>query len=865
MSNTVSNARSHESDAPPRPASPLLDAADLSKRYGAVQALDGVALRLGPGEIHALVGENGSGKSTLVGIVSGTVAKDSGSMSIDGTELTGACPRKSQQLGAVTVFQDGSLISELSVGQNLYLGTPVADRPPFGRIDSWARQLLAEYSFDIDPSLSSDHLPPGDRQLIEIVRAVASRPKILILDEATSALDPRGVNIVLDLMRRVAASGSAVLFVTHRLSEVMRVAQTVTVLRDGKYQGTHDASKVTPQDLVELMAGTRVELEFPARLDDVNEGEVLLTAQGLAGAGFGPIEVELRQGQIIGIAGADGNGQLPFLRSLARHAGDSTGSVFLGSREIDSYPTAVSAGVVYLSSNRRVESLFGGLTITDNLGMGVLAELSYGGVMRTRRERRFVAEAIDRYRIRVGHAGQSPIELSGGNQQKVALSRVLAMRPKVLLIDEPTQGVDVRSRLDIYRFLREIAEAGSAVVVVSSDASELAGLCDRILVMSRGRLTTEIVGKRATEESIVSAFAVEHELAATDEVDGATAASQSTATSLAPTRGRRLRLSPDGVRITALVALVAIPSVFAQSQNSTFLTTFSIYNVLLLVLPLIVVAAAEYVVLMTGGIDVSVGATMTLAVVLVSFWVQDGSMVKVLLMAAVVVVFCAVAVGGVNAVLIEKIGLPAVIATIAMLGVAGGMALVLRPTAGGLVSPSLTSLAQNRVGPVPISLIVLVIVLAVVDISFRRTGFGLRVRAVGLNGVFAQRLGIATGRVRAASYVICSALAALAGVVLAAQIGVGDPSAGNSFTLLAIAAPVLGGAALSGGRGTLVGAAMGSLILVISQSLVTVLGMSDGTSYVFTGALTLLALLSSTDSLQLVARYVRPQARPQGK
>ena len=852
MSDTTSpTAVQERTPSPGSAARPLLVADGLSKRYGPVQALADVSISIAPGEIHALVGENGSGKSTLVGIVSGTVARDTGVVEIAGSTLTAARPSASQDHGAITVFQDGSLIGELSVAKNLYLGIRGEQRPAYGKANAWAQELLNSHGFDIDVEHTAASLPPGDRQLVEIIRAVACRPRVLILDEATSALDSRGVDIVLDLMRQVASDGGAVLFVTHRLSEVMRVADTVTVLRDGRFQGTYDASDVTPQRLVELMAGTRVDLEFPDRVAD-GGGDVRLTAARIAGPSYGPVDLELRAGQIVGIAGADGNGQLPLIKGLAR-IDDSQGTVEVDGRKPRSYGAAVDAGLVYLSSDRRNESLFQGLTIGDNLGIGVLPELSSGGVMSLGRERSFIRDAIDRYRIRVGHPGQLPSELSGGNQQKVALSRVLAMKPAVVLIDEPTQGVDVRSRLDIYRFLRQIADAGSAVVVVSSDASELAGLCDRILVMSRGRVTSELPGIGATEESIVGAFAVEHEISADVEPD---AAPEHAAPS--PRTWLRRRISADGIRLVALVGLMVGLALFAQSKNDTFLTEVSIYNVLLVALPLVAVAAAQYFVLMVGGIDVSVGATMTLAVVLMSEWATEGGTGKVLGMGLAISLLLGVAVGAVNAFLVERVKLSPVIATIATLGVVSGIALMMRPTAEGLIAPQLgVLLMMKKVGPVPVALVVLLVVLVLVDFVVRRTGTGLRLRAVGLNGVFATRLGIPTPWVRALCYVICAFLAGIAGILLAAQVGIGDPNAGTSFTLLAIAAPVLGGAALSGGHGSLVGAAIGAGILVVTQSLVTVLGLSDGTSYVFAGTLTLLALLSSADSIRRLRRLLR--------
>lgn len=848
-----------ERDAVPAARAPLLCATGLSKRYGAVQALDDVSLTLASGEIHALVGENGSGKSTLVGIVSGTVARDAGDLSITGTHIGAARPALSQRHGAITVFQDGSLIGDLTLAQNLYLGTDPGHRPAFSQIALWAEDLLRDYGFDIDTRLKASSLPPGDRQLVEIVRAVACEPAVLVLDEATSALDSHGVDVVLELMRRVAARGSAVLFVTHRLSEVMRVADRVTVLRDGLFRGTHDASDTTPQRLVELMAGTRLDLEFPERIDD-GDGTAVLTARGVEGLGFGPVDVDLRAGQIVGIAGADGNGQLPLLKGLAC-LGDYRGTVEVAGHRLRSYGAAVAHKVVYLSSNRKIESLFGGLTVGDNIGLGVLDDNSSAGFMRLRKERAFVDDAIDRYRIRVGHSSQLPTELSGGNQQKVALSRVLAMQPRVVLIDEPTQGVDVRSRLDIYRFLRAIADSGSAVVVVSSDASELAGLCDRILVMSRGKVTGELEGTTATEESIVGAFAVEHELGegADTREEGADA---STAAGSYGPRGRqswlRRSATAESVRLAALVVLIVLLALFANSRNDSFLTELGIYNVTLLALPLIAVAAAQYFVLLVGGIDVSVGAVMTLAVVLMSQWAPTGSTGKVLFTALLVALVLGVTVGGINALLVEKVGISPVITTIATLGIVSGLAYIMRPTADGLIAPALADeLMIRRIGPIPVSLIVLLALLALADVWFRHTGSGLRLRAVGLDGLYASRLGISSARLRTICYLLCATIAGLAGVILASQVGIGDPNAGNSFTLLAIAAPVLGGAALSGGHGSLVGAAIGASILVLSQSLVAVLALDDGTRFVFAGVLTLLALLSSGESIARLRHLVR--------
>lgn len=817
----------------------VLEAVGVSKQYGPVQALKATSLTVAAGEIRALVGENGSGKSTFVGIVSGTVQPNSGRVVVADRELSKHLPVESQNAGVLTVFQDGSLLRELSVAQNLYVGTPAAGRPKYREINAWAAARLEDYALDLDPTLKTSSLSPGDRQLLEIVRAVMARPRLLLLDESTSALDAAGVDRVLDLMRMAAAQGSGVLFVTHRLSEVFRVADRVSILRDGGYVGTFETAETSPAQIVELMAGTKVEMEFPTRdpLDD--EAPALLVADRLAGDRFGPLSLTLRAGTIYGIAGADGNGQEQLLRGLAT-LGVDAGSVTAGGAALRNYRQATAAGVAFLSGDRKQESLFQALTIRENLTAGVLSKLAVAGWVRPRGESRFVRRQIDEFGIRLGSPSHLPSSLSGGNQQKIAISKVLATGPKVLLIDEPTQGVDVRSRMDIYRMLRACAEAGNAVVVVSSDASELAGIADEILVMSRGRIIERMPGLGATEESIVGAFAVESQVVESAElvtVTGTTVTRRPT-----PTASRTpgwLR-NEEGIRLGVLALFLVLIGGFAAMQNPTFLSEISLRNVLLVATPLAAVAIAQYFVLLVGGIDVSVGATMSLSVVAMSYLVQSTGPFASVVISLVV----GALVGLVNAWLVEKMRLSAVIATIATLGIVSGVALTLRPTPGGQIGIELMSALTSSLWVLPVPLLGLVAVVIVGDLLLRRTGLGMRVRAVGLNGLFANRLGIRAAFIRGGSYMLCGLLAALAGVFLAGQVGVGDARVGDVYTLLAIAAPVLGGASLLGGRGTLTGVLLGSVLLGLLMTLATVLRISQGANLIFIGAVTLVALLT---------------------
>jgi ribose transport system ATP-binding protein len=837
----VSNRTTPVDTATPSPAAtsaagPVLRVAGISKRYGVVRALSEVTLELVPGEVHALVGENGSGKSTLVGIVSGTVAPDTGTVAVGGAASRRHTPRESQRLGALTVFQDGSVIPELTVAQNLLLGTPPAHRPAYRAVDGWARERLEAFGLGrMAPAAEAGRLSAADRQLLEIARAIMARPAVLLLDEATSALDAAGVDVALGWMRDAAADGCAVLLVTHRLSEVFRVADRISVLRDGQYRGTHDPAAIDEAGLVELMAGRSIEIEFPERTGEA--GDVILDARALAAPGFGPIDVELRRGEILGIAGADGNGQLPLLEGLAA-LGDPRGALTVDGRAVTSFDRAWSAGVAYLSSDRRNASLHQTLPIRENLALGLLGDLSRGGVITRRREDEQVRASVERYGVRLGSPEEPMTSLSGGNQQKVALGKVLETEPRVLLCDEPTQGVDVRSRLDIYRMLRQGADAGLAVAVVSSDAAELAGLCDRVIVLSRGQVVATFDREDASETRIVHAF--------TGHASGAEGAAAADAAAQGPSVAARLRAAfaarPEASRLGLLTLVLVLLGAYVQSRESTFLTTAGLYNLLLLASPLAAIAAAQFVVMFVGGMDISVAGTMSVTVCLLSFWVQSGATAVALVLALAVGLGVGIVVGIGNSVLIERLHVSPVIATIATLGLLQGVALTLRPTSDGVIATGLTELLVRQVWIFPLPLIVLLALFVVADRLLRSTGAGLRLRAVGLDAQFAYRLGVDAPRLRRLSYVLCAALAGVAGVIAAGPIQVGDPTVGDQYVLLAIAAPIVGGASLVGGRGTFVGCALGSVLLALGITLPTTLGLGDGWSSILTGGLTLLAL-----------------------
>jgi len=493
----------------PGPVSPdVLSVRTVSKAFGAVQALREVSVDCRAGEIHALVGENGSGKSTLLGIASGSLAPDEGTVEIGGSVLRRHSPAAARRLGVGIAYQDYSHVLGLTVAENVYLAVPADARPPYGQMHDWAKETLAGFTLDLPVAAPIGSLSLAERQLLEVAKALLTQPKVLLLDEPTTALGPDAVGQLHALVAERARAGVGVVYVSHRLPEVLAVADRVTVLRDGVGQGTFDAASVSEEALVALMIGRPLKVAFPERRAPAEEPEVVLAVTGLHGERFGPVDLVVRKGEILGIAGAEGNGQVQLLRALAgveRAAGSAT----CGGAELDlrSPVGPLRGGVVLLSGDRRGEALFPVLSVRANATVQVLRRLSRAGVVGRSRERRAIAELVQRLRVRMGSAEQPVQSLSGGNQQKVSLIRpFLRGDVKVILADEPTQGVDVGARFDIYEALRAKTDEGLAALVKSSDPLELAGLCDRVVVMSRGRIVEEIPRDELGERRIVEAI-----------------------------------------------------------------------------------------------------------------------------------------------------------------------------------------------------------------------------------------------------------------------------------------------------------------------------------------------------------------------
>ena len=807
-----------------------------------------------PGRVHGLIGENGSGKSTFVKIVTGIHRADLGRVSFGGVTVAasdGAAPGP-VRVGAV--YQDGSLIEELTVGQNLDLIVEPGCRP--GAAGSWRRALLDQFGLaGVDEASRVGDLPANEQRLVEIAATLARRPDVLLFDESTSVLDERGVALVLASMREAAGQGACVIFVTHRLHEVLAVARDITVLRDGAVVAELPVAGASTDELVRHMAGREV-AAFQRRAVSRASEQTVLSARGLRADRCGPVDLAVRRGEIVGIAGAAGNGQAELIRALAGE-GRRGGEVQVGGRPVTRTEQAVARGAVFVSSDRRSESLSSLLSVRENYAIALRGGAGpWWSWLRRGPETQAATELADRYDLTRKSVEQPVSSLSGGNQQKVAIGRAVAREPDVLLVEEPTAGVDVRSRFSIYRSLTEVSERGTAVVFTSTDASELRLLADRVVVLARGRQVAELHGDAVTEDAIVHAFstATEHESVPDAAVGPA---------------GRWSRLLNQvtwtpATFVLLIVLLIALGG-YAAARDSSFATMGNVGAILQLGLPLALVAMAELPVLLVGEIDASLGSLMGLIVVLLSF--VPGVPVPV---AFLIALAAGGACGALNAVLVVGIRINPVIATIATLGVFLGIGEILRPTPAGQISLHLSSAIQAAVAQIPVLFIVAVVLAIVIDLGVNLTRTGLKVRAVGYSAPRAAQLGVRSPWFRVAMFVAAGGIAGLAGVVLAAQTGTGDPSVGSGYTLLSLAVPVIGGAVLTGGRGSALGCVLGALFVAELEDFIPFINLPTGGYLITVGALTVLALIVGTRSglspRAALARLIpTSRAQPGGK
>jgi len=737
-------------------------------------------------------------------VAAGAVAPDSGTIEILGHHLEQASPAVAQSFGLGVVYQHPSVLDDLTVAENLLFALPADLRPPQGQVNEWAAARLGVVGAEIDPSARAEELSVAQRQLLEIAKALALDAKVLILDEPTESLtaaESASLFLQVDALRQ---RGASVVYISHRLPEVRRVADRITVLRDGEIRGTFAAAAISDDEVLALIIGRPVQQTFPLKPAPRPDGTApLLRVTDLRGPRLSGVNFDICPGEIVGLAGVEGNGQREVLRALGGLL-PHHGTVEVNGAKADTRTPSRSrrSGILYLPRGRYSEGVFRTMTVRENLSLMVLREVAKAGFLQRGKEQQRARAQIEGFDVRTPSSEVMVETLSGGNQQKVLLARSMAAQPIVLLADEPTRGVDVGARIEIYQLLRGAAATARAVIVASSDTLELQGLCDKILVFERGHVVKVLTGDDITEAKIMAAALTSevHQLAQTGPARSS------------GRMGQALRgdYAPGGILAVLVLALGAATGARAPH----FLGALNLSATFLLAAVLALVASGQLVALLGASIDLSVGPLMGLTVVILSFFDQQGSGYGGLVIGGLIAVGVGVVVGATNTFLIRTMQIGPVISTLVTFIALEGVNLLLRPQPGGEIDSRVTSGISTSFGAFPVAFLVVIALTLVAEAVLRRRQAGRELRAVGSDAQRAFRMGARVGATALVAQVTCSLCAVGAGILLASQVGIGDPTLGGSdFTLLSLTAAVLGGASIFGGRGSFVGTFLGALLL----------------------------------------------------
>ena len=852
-------------------SAPLLEVRDLAKRFGSVVALRAATLTISRGEIHALMGANGAGKSTLVKIITGVFQADSGTITVDGAVRTFRSPAEARRAGIVSVYQDPALVPDLTVGQNMRLADVT-----LAKVRSHLNDLgIADLNFG---ELVRD-IPYPVLRLIDLARALASDPIVLMLDEITAALPADLSDHVFAVVRRWRARGNSVIFISHRIAEVAALCDRATVLRDGATVGVTDAARGSEDRIVSLMLGVDAVKAGPAeaapgRQDRgaAKEPAALEVRNLCYGHMLKDVSFSLRAGEILGIAALEGQGQQALFDCIAgvrRHTG---GEIVAQGRKLKlNHPgDAIAAGLVLVPSNRLL-ALLPQRSIRENVALPLVRNPSNWGLIHGQSERRRVGAAVKRLQIDA-RAGSELRRLSGGNQQKVVIARWFAAGFETLLCFDPTSGIDVGTKHQIYRLLREMADAGSSVLLFTSELPEIGLVCDRAIVLFGGEIVAEMPAREADEGTLLRAahgMGVVHGTGTAsviraapgppiaDRVDdtppgmGATAASVDNSSSDLPGPARSSGLI-DTIRgaVAGHPALFGMPLlliVFLAATVAIYprFNSFDAQSVAMAALPLACAAAAQAVVVISGGIDLSIGSVMAVANVLAASTMKDASFGESLLLALVILVAGA-AIGAVSGLLVILSRVPDVIVTLTTGFIWGGVALLILEKPGGGAPPEFLNLGTGTLMTewLSNSLVLLVVCLAAVWIPVRRSKTGLRIYATGSDRIAAFRSGVNVERARLVAYVIGGLFSAIGGLGLTMTTGIGSPHAGVLYTLSGLAAVVIGGVSLTGGRGGIVGPVIAAFVLTLIPADLIFLNIDPNFGQVIQGTLIVLVVMA---------------------
>lgn len=482
----------------------MLTLKNITKTYPGVVALDDVSFSVRDGEVHALLGENGAGKSTLIKTIAGAVAPDGGRICFDDREYPRLDPLTARKEGVAVIYQELNLCLPLTVAENIFLGRPQGRLYSQKQVNALAQEIFDEYGFHLDPAVRVDSLSPAQQQLVEICKGISNNAKIMIMDEPTSALATTEVDLLFEVIRRLKEKGVTIIYISHRLDEVFEVTDRITVLRDGKFVTTIQTADTNRQELVRLMVGRELDQSHPKRDNPI--GEVILEARNLTGNSVENISFRLHRGEILGMAGLVGCGRSETAELICGAKRIESGEVLVNGKpvRIKSPSDAIAAGIGLIPEDRKEQGCILFNSVLFNTTLICNKKFMNGGMISNRKRKAIAEEYRESLHIKVPSLSQEVVNLSGGNQQKVVVAKTMAADLDIIFFDEPTKGIDVGVKLEIYQLMNRMAASGKAIVMISSDMEELLGMSDRILVLHEGRISGELTADQFTQENVLT-------------------------------------------------------------------------------------------------------------------------------------------------------------------------------------------------------------------------------------------------------------------------------------------------------------------------------------------------------------------------
>lgn len=831
----------------------ILELKHISKSFPGVKALDDVTLCVRPGTVHSLMGENGAGKSTLMKCLFGIYSFDEGEIILDGKNIKFSSPSEALQNHVSMVHQELNQVLNQTVMENMWLGRfpmkhgLVNDQKMYED----TKAIFDDLDIQVNPKVKIGTLKVSQKQMIEIAKAVSYNSKVIVMDEPTSSLTEKEVEHLFKIIEKLKKKNTSIIYISHKMEEILRISDDVTVMRDGRWIDTKPASELTIDKIIKMMVGRELKDRYPEKKAKI--GDVLMEVKdlGTLNPGFEGVNFQLHKGEILGIAGLVGSKRTEILETLFGIRMKGKGQILVKGKEVQnrSPKEAMANGFAMLTEERRSDGIFGGLSVGFNMTISNLPKYQKTGLLNGEKMKADITKMINAMKVKTPSMKSKIANLSGGNQQKVILGRWLLTDPDILLLDEPTRGIDVGAKFEIYQLINQLAEQGKGIIVVSSEMPELFGISDRILVMSNGHQSAIFDSKEVGQVDVMQAAA--------DLSDLSIRTQEGILVKNSKNISIKELIAEKAIYLVFIILLVAIVVV-----EPRFLSFNNFKNIFAQSSTKIIIALAAGMVLVVQGVDLSTGRMIGLAAVIFASLVQNPDyayrmypnlkelplIVPLLLVLAICLVL-----GGISGVLVAVFKVPPFIATLGMQLILYGASSIYfdRPPYGaqpiGGIDSKVTQIAIGSIGigdfQIPYLIIIAAAVCVVMWIVWNKTKFGKYMFAVGGNPEAAKVSGVNVIKTQIMVYAIAGMMYAFAAALEVGRIGSASNTTGNGYEMDAVAACVIGGVSLSGGVGSVGGIVIGVLMFTVINYGLAFIGVNMYWQYIVKGLIILLAVI----------------------